>query len=76
MGTGTARRAPRRRPHDLTGAVIHATDDLPDMPGAQLVTHAVHARLLDPIQGDEVLDWSPTRVVADFGGGWRLRDRQ
>jgi hypothetical protein len=60
-------------PHDLTGAVIHATDDIPDLPGAHPLTQATHARLLDPSQGDEVLDWSPTRVVADFGGGWRLR---
>ena len=52
---------------------MHATDDLSDVPGAQPVTQASPARLLDATQGDELLDWSATRVVADFGGGWRLR---
>lgn len=58
-------------PDDLVGAVQAATDDLPSLPGARLVTDTSVAQALDPAAGDELLDWSPTPVVIDFGTGWR-----
>jgi hypothetical protein len=58
-------------PDDLVGAVQAATDDLPPLPGARPVTDTSIARELDPATGDELLDWSPTPVVVDFGTGWR-----
>jgi hypothetical protein len=55
---------------DVVGAVMHLADAGIDIPGADWVTEASSGELLSTAQGDEVADWSRTRVVADFGTGW------
>jgi hypothetical protein len=58
-------------PDDLVGAVMSATDEVPPLMGARLVTEASHAHVLEPERGDELLDWSDVAVVVDLGAGWR-----
>ncbi len=58
-------------PDDLVGAVMSATDAVPTLAGARVVTEASHAESLEPAGGDELLDWSDAAVVVGFGSGWR-----
>ncbi|HZM81713.1 MAG TPA: hypothetical protein VFC19_38830 [Candidatus Limnocylindrales bacterium] len=42
------------------------------VPGTDIVTQTSEAQILAVESGDEVHDWSPEPVVADFGRGWLL----
>jgi len=61
-------------PDDLVGAVMTATDDLPPCPAHDRSPKPPTPSCSTLPHGDELLDWSPTPVVVDFGPGWRRND--
>ena len=60
-------------PKDVLGAAMWNVDNVADIPGVDLITSSSTAEILTPEHHDELADWSPTPIRADFGTGWRLR---
>jgi hypothetical protein len=58
----------------VLGAAMWPVDNV-DIPGVDVITASSIGETLDPAHGDQLADWSATPIYADFGGGWRLRDR-
>ncbi|MEU4117768.1 hypothetical protein AB0F71_25145 [Kitasatospora sp. NPDC028055] len=63
-------------PNDVVGAVmcLSSRDEVID--GADNVTDQSTGHRLRAEDGDEVADWSPKPVTAEFGAGWRLSTQE
>ncbi|MCP2342987.1 hypothetical protein [Actinomadura rupiterrae] len=59
-------------PKDVVGAVMHLLSHL-GTPGTDNVTEQDIGQLLRPSAGDEVTDWSPVPITANFSAGWLAR---
>ena len=61
-------------PDDVLDAAMCLTEDLPPLPGADLITIESMGQILEPAIGDEASTWSPTPTEVAFG--MRLSDRR
>jgi hypothetical protein len=63
-------------PHDVLGAAMCLTDDMPTLPGADVIgVQSMGEVLRAQREEDELADWSTTPVVVDFGAGYRTSRR-
>jgi hypothetical protein len=60
-------------PRDVLGAAMALTDELPAVPGADVVNEESIGEVLVASRGDELAEWSTDSVIANFGTGWRAR---